>query len=254
MSAPTLKPNSSWFTPAVSTIKRNTITLINFVDSYVPTVTITDSWDASVAQDGGIMCYVVGTVLTIAGNGSGSILANEDSSYMFSDVGKKDYFRAVTAINGLDILDTSNATVMNHMFNNCNALVDLNVTGFNTSNCTTFRAMFQKTSIMEINVIKWNTSLCEDMSFMFNGCKALAGVDISSWDTSKVKGMKAMFQDCSVLNNLSVKNLDVLKVTTFIFKWITTFTFENMNAMFRSTNLKYVDVAVWNTSNDIAFA
>lgn len=67
MSTPVLKPNSSWFAPTVSAVKRSTITTINIVDSYTPSTTPTDSWDASVAQDGSIMCYVEGAVLTIDG-------------------------------------------------------------------------------------------------------------------------------------------------------------------------------------------
>ena len=79
MAYPILKPNSSWFTPTTSSVKRDTITTINIVDSYTPSTTPTNSWDASVAQDGSIMCYVEGTILTIAGKASQIDLDNTDA-------------------------------------------------------------------------------------------------------------------------------------------------------------------------------
>ena len=143
MATPILKPNSSWFTPTVSTVKRAIITVINIVDSYTPSTTPTDSWDASITQDGSIMCYVEGTTLTIAGNGSGKIKANADSNAVFSDAGAKDYFTKLSVINGANILDTSSATIMTRMFNQCNALTYVDVSNWDTSKVTSMRIMFQ---------------------------------------------------------------------------------------------------------------
>ena len=129
MSYPILKPNSTWFAPNVSTIKRSTITTINIVDTYTPEdmTTVTDSWDASIAQDGSIMCYVEDTILTIAGNGSGKIAANEDSSWMFSDIDKTDYFTMLTELNNLSRIDFSTATNFKAIFRNC-LIVNLDIT------------------------------------------------------------------------------------------------------------------------------
>ena len=80
---PIFKPNFSWFTP--TSVTRDTITSISIVDSYTPTAP-TESWDASLNQDGGLMCYVEGTVLTIAGNGSGAIATHTDASNMFANM------------------------------------------------------------------------------------------------------------------------------------------------------------------------
>lgn len=43
MAVLTFKAGSSWFAPNITTIKRNTITAINIVDSYVATGNETDS-------------------------------------------------------------------------------------------------------------------------------------------------------------------------------------------------------------------
>ena len=78
MAALTLAPNTTWFIPTKANIKRSTITEINIVDTYKPTGSETDSWDASEDTDGSIMAYVNGTILTLSGNGSGKIYANPD--------------------------------------------------------------------------------------------------------------------------------------------------------------------------------
>ena len=132
MSYPILKPGNTWFIPNVSTINRGTITVINIVDSYTPTTTPTDSWDASISQDGSITVYAEGTVLTISGNGSGKIATNENASYMLAEFG------SVTSINGLDILDTSNTTNMSYMFFKSYGLLSIDVSSFNVSKVKLF--------------------------------------------------------------------------------------------------------------------
>lgn len=116
MAIPTLAPNYTWFAPSDTSITRSSITEINIVDRYTPTGNETASWDASEAKDGGVMCYVNGTVLTIAGNGSGGIYANRDASSMFAITSGSDRFSNLLAINGADKLDTSNATTFRTMF------------------------------------------------------------------------------------------------------------------------------------------
>lgn len=244
MAIPILKPNSSWFIPTISTITRSTITTINIVDSYTPSTTPTNSWDASVAQDGSIMCYVEGTVLTIAGNGSGKIMANADSSYAFSHA--TDFYKALTVINGLNLLDTSFCTNMSYMFFKAYKLTSLDLSGFNTSNVTdmtymlgsdsssypmgltsiifgenfntsnvqSFGRMFQRCNkITEIDVAGFDTSSATALNHMFNGCNALTTLDVSNWNTSKNTSCRCMFQNCNVLTKLNVSNWDTSKVT-----------------------------------------
>ena len=80
--APTLAEGYSWYKGSMAII--STITAIEIKDSYTPSGTPTESWNADVDNSGSIKAYVEGTKLTIAGNGAGKIMANANSGGAFS--------------------------------------------------------------------------------------------------------------------------------------------------------------------------
>lgn len=240
MSYPILKPNSTWFAPSVSTIKRSTITIINIVDSYTPEdmTAITDSWDASVAQDGSIMCYVEGAVLTIAGNGSGKIAANEDSGFMFFDSNKKDSFSTLTGLNGLNLIDTTNVTTLQWAFANCKKLSSLNLSTWNTSKCNSIYAVFYNcASVTSIDLTGWDISNMTNIAYTFDHCSSLTSVDISNWNTSNVTNMASVFNQCYKLATIDVSKWDTSKVTTIL------------QLFQRCDSITSLDVSKWDTSN-----
>lgn len=266
MNYPILKPNQSWFAPNVSTIKRSTITTINIADTYTPSGSVTDSWDASLNNDGSIMVYVEGTNLTIAGNGSGKIYANEDASAMFSDVNKVDYFSKLTSIEGMDVLDTSNATTMKGMFNYCQKLKTIDLSSWDVSNVTTIRIMFQRCSALSSigDISNWNVGKVTDISYLFSYCSLITTLDLSKWNTENVEASKStfqhmtsltslgdlgnwkmgkckdagwMFNNCNKLLSLNVTNWDVSQLA-------------DMTAMFQlCSSLTTLDVGKWKTSS-----
>lgn len=243
MSAPTLKPNCTWFSPNVSSVTRNIITTINIVDSYTPSSTLTDSWDASVEQDGGIMCYVEGSTLTISGNGSGKIMANADSSRLFSysASASTNYFSTLTAINGLPLLDTSNCTTMERLFRSCSALTTVDISNFNTSKVTNFAMAFAvMDSLTSLSVAHLDTSSCEDMSYMFYG-SALTTIDFENWDISKVKTLDHFLSSGNSVRNIDFSKWDVSSC-------------ENFNAAFHSIGISSCDVSGWDVSNAKVFS
>lgn len=276
MAYPILAPNSTWYK---SSVARSTITQINIVDSYTPT-SYDETWNADVGNTGSIKCYRTGTVITMAGNGSGKIAANADSarlfSYNISSVSQTNYlFTKVTAINGLDLIDTSNVTTLQGAFAYClllttldlsswdvsnvtnlrmtfgaNAqigemgLTSINVSSWDTSKVTTMRAMCQCCSALTtLDVSKWDTSSNTDMSYAFYKCSALTILDVSKWDTSEVTTMQQTFARCTSLTALDVSNWDVSKVTT-------------MRSMFSTSDYGLtiplyteLDVSRWDTSS-----
>ena len=117
---PTLAANSSWYKGSMA---KSTITAIEIKDSYTPTGTVTEQWNADVNNDGNIKSYVEDTKLTIAGNGAGKIMANADSSSAFNG------FSAATSISGLNLLNTSKVTNMNYMFQTCRKLTKIYASG-----------------------------------------------------------------------------------------------------------------------------
>lgn len=247
MSYPILKPNSTWFSPNVTTIKRSTITTINIVDSYTPADTPVDSWDASVAQDGSIMCYVEGTILTIVGNGSGGIFANEDSSFAFSDFNTKNYFTKVSTINGLNLLDTGNVTTMYAMFYSCEVLTKLELSNWNVSNVTNMSNIFGRNFGLEsLNMTGWNTSNLINMNAMFYMCVSLKEIDVSNFDTHNVTDMGAIFSNCYDLEIIKgLENWDTSNVTTMHMMFRTTAGYGPPN----TNDIRVLDLSSFNTSN-----
>jgi surface protein len=221
MGTPTLAPNSTWFTQGGTSVKRASITQIDIKDSYTPTGTVTSSWDASAAKDNSVKCYVEGTKLTIAGNGSGCIYANADSSWVFSDSGKKDYFTSLTIISGGNLLNTTNATSLARCFQSCRSLTTVDVSAWNTSRVTTMMCMFQDCrKISELNVSNWDTGNVTAMTAMFNipdpnTNSSLTTLDVSNWDVSKVTSMQNMFWNCCGLHSLDLTKWNVSKVDLY---------------------------------------
>ena len=258
MATLTLLPNETWFKPSVSTVTKSTITTINIVDSYSPTENLTDSWDASEDTDGSVMVYVEGGTLTIAGNGSGMIYANADSSKAFNSFG------TLTVINGTNLLDVSRVINMERMFFRCYALAAIDTSNWNTGNVTSMTAMFSScNSLSSIDVSKWDTSKVTNMKYMFNECTSLSSIDVSKWNTSNVTYMQAIFNSCNSLSSIDVSSLNTSKVTNIEFmfsscnslssidvsKWNTS-EVTSMKAIFQNcTSLSSIDVSSWNTDN-----
>ena len=252
MAYPIMAPSNTWYKTSVL---RSTITEINIVDSYTPTGNETETWNADVDNSGAIKCYLNGTVLTIAGNGSGKIALNEDSSYLFSNTYsssneqlKYGLFITCTAINGLPIFDSSNVKNLSRAFAYCIAVTELDLTGWdvsnvetlqftfaangkvgtmalttikgieswNTENVSLLRTTFQVcTELTELNISNWNTSKVTDMSYLFRDCSSLTTIPVSNWDTSACTDMSNMFAKCYALTSLDISRWNVSKVTNF---------------------------------------
>ena len=250
----TLAAGSSWYK---SSVNRNTITKITLMDSYTPTGTEAEHWNADVNNSGDITCYRTGTEIVIAGNGTGKIRANADSSYMFNP------FSKLTTIENLNFLDTSQVTNMSGMFYNCYRLTSLDVSEFNTSNVTSMSYMFAGYRLTSLDVSGFNTSKVTNMSDMFAGCSWLTSLNVSSFDTSNVTSMGSMFEDCSELTSLDVSGFNTSKVTNMSYmfagcSWLTslnvssfdTSNVTSMGSMFEGcSELTSLDASGFNTSN-----
>ncbi|EAC3358359.1 BspA family leucine-rich repeat surface protein [Listeria monocytogenes] len=135
-------------------------------------------------------------------------------------------------------LDTSAVTTMWDMFNSCRALEELDVSHFDTSSVTNMYAMFENcTSLEELDVSNFDTSSVTSMYRVFNGCEKLKKLDVSNFDTSSATAMVQMFRNCSALEKLDVSNFNTNLVT-------------DMRAMFAGcTSLEALDVSNFDTSS-----
>ena len=236
LQVPTMAAADSWYK---SREVRDPITKITFMDSYTPTSTVDETWFADENNTGAITCYRTGTEIIIAGNGSGKIMANQNSSYMFTDrYDDENLFYVLAEIDNLSLLDTSNVTDMSYMFFYCSRLTSIDLSSLNTSKVNDMSAMFYGcSSLASIDLSSLNTSNVTDMSAMFYGCSSLASIDLSSLNTSKVTDMSSMFHGCSSLASIDLSSLNTSKVT-------------DMYAMFYGcSSLMTLDLSSFNTSN-----
>ena len=246
MAYPILAPNSTWYK---SSTARSTITQINIVDSYTPTGSENESWNADASNSGSIKCYRTGTVVTIAGNGSGKIAMNADSSYLFSIGSGSDFFKNVGTISGADKLDATNVTNMSNMFDRATSLQNIDVSNWNTSKVTSMRKMFQACiSLESLNLSNWNVGSVTTMEGMFMSVKSIGAMqltsigDVSNWDVSKVTTMQGMFQNCTELVVLDLSGWDTSSCCSF--KWM--FNGDSSDYPMKLTSIG--DVSNWDVS------
>ena len=234
LSAPTMAAGSSWYK---STMNRNTITKITFMDSYTPSTEPDEKWFSDVENTGSITCYRTGTEIIIAGNGAGKIQANADSSYMFSSTGSYSFSKLIS-IENLSLLDTSNVTDMSWMFTYCSSLTSIDLSGFDTSSVTDMGVMFhQCTGLTSLDLSKFSTSNVTNMYHMFDYCIGLTSINLSGLDTSNVTDMSSMFTRCEGLSSLDLSGFNTANVT-------------NMSFMFYyCTGLTSLDLSSFDTSN-----
>ncbi|GIC69990.1 BspA family leucine-rich repeat surface protein [Fructobacillus tropaeoli] len=125
-------------------------------------------------------------------------------------------FPGLTAIQGLNLVDTSQVTDFSDFFAGNPALTSLDLSNLDTHNAV-------------------------QMYDMFNADKSLTTLDVSHFDTSKVTDMWAMFANLYRLQSITgINNLNVSKVT-------------NMHNMFYNDMLlQSLDLSSWNAKLQLA--
>ena len=130
----------------------------------------------------------------------------EDSSYLFSGTTPERKFTSLVEIVNLDLLDTSKATNMSHMFEDANKIKELDVRYFETAsvsdmsymfnNCSTLRTIKASDSFDVTNVI--------ESTNMFGNCVSIFGRninrdDITGFDPTKTDKSMAIIEDAYVI-------------------------------------------------------
>lgn len=189
----------------------------------------------------------------------------------FKDARPKDcgswfwFFEALTTIEHLDYLNTSEVDDMRLMFSSCTSLETLDLSSLNTekvkymyamfdgaknlrsiklpkgfigSSVTDLRSMFKDcTSLTELDLSGSNAENVKDMGEMFYGCRALSKLDLTDFKTGQVTTMENMFCICSTLETLDVSSFNTENVTTML-------------GMFNNcSSLRSLDLPGFNTAN-----
>lgn len=174
-------------------------------------------------------------------------------------------FEALTTIEHLDYLNTSEVDDMRLMFSSCTSLETLDLSSFNTEKVTNMVTMFENSkhlrslklpkgfigssvtnlkatfigceSLTELDLSGSNSENVTNMSEMFYGCKALSKLDLTSFKTGQVTTMENMFCDCSTLETLDVSSFNTENVTTMV------------GMFYNCSSLRSLDLPVFNTAN-----
>jgi len=239
------------------------INKIVFERSIKVPITYTHKYDISHDSDGSVMAYLIideddpeGYIVNI--QAKGKIYANPDTSFLFKN------FINLKVIEGLEFFDTSRATNMYGMFNNCNNLSTLDLSNFNTKNVTNMHTMFYNCySLTELDLSHFDTRNVIDMSNMFQECFGLESLNVRNFDTRNVTEMKYMFYNCNSLLTLDLGNFNTSNVidmhglfhecNSLISINLSSFDTKNtidMHGMFYNCySLRVIDLSNFDTSN-----
>lgn len=177
------------------------------------------------------------------------------------------WFEALTTIEHLDYLNTSEVEYMNSMFTKCTSLETLDLSSFNTEKVTDMQTMFEgSTNLRTINLPKgFIGSNVTDLNGMFRGCVSLTELDLSGSNAEKVKKMRSMFYGCVALSNLNLSGFKTGSLTEMRYLFsscqslesldLSGFNTENvtsMESMFsQCSSLRSLDLSSFNTSKVI---
>lgn len=177
------------------------------------------------------------------------------------------WFEALTTIEHLDYLNTSEVEYMNSMFTKCTSLETLDLSSFNTEKVTDMQTMFEgSTNLRTINLPKgFIGSNVTDLNGMFRGCASLTELDLSGSNAEKVKKMGSMFYGCVALSNLNLSGFKTGSLTEMRYLFsscqslesldLSGFNTENvtsMESMFsQCSSLRSLDLSSFNTSKVI---
>lgn len=148
-------------------------------------------------------------------------------------------FEALTTIEHLDYLNTSEVDDMRLMFSKCTSLETLDLSSFNTEKVKHMYAMFDgATNLRSIKLPKgFIGSSVIDLNATFKGCESLTELDLSGSNSENVKEMNEMFYGCRALSKLDLTDFKTGQVTTM----------ENMFCI--CSTLETLDVSSFNTEN-----
>ena len=209
-------------------------------------------YDLSLAKDESVLLYKNGDEVIIANNVDKPIKANQDMSYVFSDLN-------VSTINNINYIDMSNCQSMERMFQR-SKIVNLDLSSFDTSNVNNMSYCFESMHSLKNlaglenfdvsnvttfaylmnddmalltvpNLSGWSvTDKCTNLSYMLASIAYTPGVkssslwpsdvDYSGWNVSNVTNMSGLFMGAFNITNLDLTSWDTSKVT-------------NMSSMFR---------------------
>ncbi|MFC6295304.1 bacterial Ig-like domain-containing protein [Lactiplantibacillus daoliensis] len=171
----------------------------------------------------------------------GPVVAGSDFSNVFSQRGT--YGKKISSIEGLENIDTSQATNMSYLFTSTKIADFSGLSGWKTGNVTNMTAMFSDIAVAtQIPVENWDVSRVVDFDNLFSGV-GVQTLDLSQWQVGKniAAGTKVslggMFRNCVNLISINVTG------------WDTSTTSQIANLFAGDSRLTALDIASWDLRN-----
>lgn len=119
---------------------------------------------------------------------------------------------SLTTINTFTVTNTAGNTNMQNVFNDCAKLTTLNNSSIDSSVYTLYYCFNGCIALVDLDLTNWNITNCENLAYTFNNCQALKTITVgANWNTSKVKNFNSAFSGC--LELLVVPALDLSSAT-----------------------------------------
>ena len=112
------------------------------------------------------------------------------------------FCNSLTAINGLQYLNTEFVTNMDYMFSNCSALTSIDLSHFRAKSLTSMNSMFSGCSLLtSLDLSGFFTFTVTSMSKLFAGCTNLKTIYVNKydWSTESVTAGDDVFEGCTSL-------------------------------------------------------
>ena len=167
------------------------------------------------------------------------IMDNVDIIINGKDIGFTYFYRMIKGEKyKIEYSFKNNLTKIDYLFADCDFLINLDFSNFNSQDVTNMRKMFNDcSSLKSINFKNLKTQNVNDMSFMFKGCVSLTNLDLSNFNTQNVLNMSCMFAVCKSLINLNLSNFNTQNVI-------------NMSSMFnKCKTVTNINLSNFNTQN-----
>ena len=121
-----------------------------------------------------------------------------------------------SGINTVRIIWNTEIKSTQKMFCQCNKIVEIDLSKFDTTSVSNMQEMFYECSTLKsINFLNVDTSKVTIMAHMFYHCASLISLDLSNFNTTKVKVLPSMFLGCSNLEYINFNLLNPNKYNSY---------------------------------------
>ena len=168
----------------------------------------------------------------------------KDCSFMFCDC------ENIIDID-LSSFDTKNVIDMKYMFYGCQNIKNLNLAFFNTKKVTDMTYMFYDCqNLKDLNLSFFNTKNVTNMEYMFFNCKNLQNLNLSSFNASNVTSMNSMFSCCKDIISLDLSSFAPEKITNMFNMFHNCINIQSIDlTLFRTTNVTNMSQLFYNCGN-----